>query len=225
MRRMTLARYKRILFIFAPMLRLFSVLLLIGLLAHACSSPPATNPPQESPGECPQLARLLGHVGQLDAHLAETAEWKTIAQAMDRVLQGLATNLKQEETECSYLNLEHFPDQPRFLFIDELAYRTQQDTLPEGIYYLLRLRGIFSEDPAISEYLSEELARLALQNPACYLAYLTENPDQEVMLLYSTKWNFLDADLLIERFSELAGAASVVRYLKEWKIKQSTGGR
>lgn len=173
---------------------------------------------------CPELAKVLDRIGKLDSLLEMKAEWPAIANVMDAALKGLALNMRQEKEICNYLNLQQYPDQPRFLFADALALRTLQDTLPAGIYYLLRLRGIFSEDAAISEYFSEELARMALQNPACYLGYLLENPDQEVMLLYSTKWNYLDADLLIERFQNLRGAEAVVSYLKNWKTKRSEGG-
>jgi hypothetical protein len=87
----------------------------------------------------------------------------------------------------------------------------------------LRWMGIFKRDPEISEFFSEEMHQLAKDNPACYLGYLQQNPDQEVMLLYSTRWHTLDLDTLVARFTRLPDSEPVVSFLRNLKDQKTDG--
>jgi hypothetical protein len=146
--------------------------------------------------------------------LAEGQPWASCTAQLKPLIESLRTDMGADTSVCYYLNMRVFPDQDRLLFIDFLRERTETDTLPEGIYYLLRLRGLFDHDHDISEYLSEELAHVALVNPSCFHRYLVASPDQEVMLLRSTKWNRLDLDTLIQRFARIDTSSAVLTFLR-----------
>lgn len=196
------------------------------LLATACQ--PSPSDPDAGPDPAPRCAALdtlMATLHAVDSLLPLPNNWPNCSDRLRRVLDLMERNVRQGDESCHYLNQQNYPERPRFLFVDHLADRIRRDTLSEGLYFFVRLRGIFSDDPEISEYFSEELAHVALVNPVAYLDYLHANPDQEVMLLYSTKWTLLDADRLIGQFSGLEGSAPVVDYLRDWKAGRLTGER
>lgn len=197
---------------------IFPILAGLLLWAGCVDSDPQPNPPKE---ECKSLAELLDRIEALDSAMQGNGKWEDCQGFVEPALEGLATNAKNESEECNFLNQHHFPDRPRFLFVESLRDRIERDTITEGIRYLVRLRGIFSEDEEITEFFSEELAHVAMRNPACYLGYIHENPDQEVMLLFSTKWNYMDADTLIAKFGRLEDSEAVTKYLLDLKAKET----
>jgi hypothetical protein len=195
---------------------------LILLLATACRQEGTTTPtPIASP--CAELDSLFSTLKAMDSVLLEGTYWEECVGLLQTSLQQLSHNQRPENKDCNYLDQRILPDEPRLLFVETLRSRIEQDTLPAGIYYLLRYRGIFKEDPEISEFFSEELAHLAYSNPACYLGYLNQNPDQEVMLLYSTRWNTMDLDTLLARFGRLPAAEPVRNFLLNLKEQRSDG--
>lgn len=191
----------------------FAACLLACLCLAWSACGPAAAPPRKAEQPCDELAALLQQVRAAETALMESQPWPACTAALKPLLQGLHDHMGADTSECYFLNMRKFPDQDRLLFVDLLRDRSETDTLPEGIYYLLRLRGLFEHDHDISEYLSEELAHVALVNPHCFHGYLQANPDQEVMLLYSTKWNPLDRDTLIARFSRIDSSSAVIPFL------------
>lgn len=187
----------------------------------SCNPPATPAHPQESP--CLSLDTLLQHVDNARIALEEGRSWAECANLLEPVLDGLRQNMRRDTGECNYLNMKKFPDRDRMLFVDLLRDRTETDTIHQGIYFLLHLRGIFDQDEAFSEFFAEELAHVAHNNPHCFQAYLNANPDQEVMLLYSTKWNRLDLDTLIHRYGRIDSGGTVVKYLSEQKEKFDSG--
>lgn len=159
----------------------------------------------------------------MDEALLNGEAWETCIPLLDRSLAGLEANQLEEDKPCDYLDQRLAPDEPRLLFVESLRDRIESDTISAGIYYLLRFRGVFKEDREISEFFSEELATIAMRNPACYLGYVSENPDQEVMLLYSTKWNKLDLDTLLGGFEDLDSLGTVSAFLQNLKEEQTDG--
>lgn len=191
--------------------------LLCTCLLTACADPARNTPKAQAP--CHQLDSLLQQVTAVETALLEDQDWTTCANLLRPMLDDLRHNMQDDSSECNFLNLKKFPDHDRFMFVELLRDRTEQDTIPEGIYFLLRLRGIFDTDHDISEYFSEELHLVALNNPHCFDTYLRTNPDQEVMLLYSTKWNPLDLDTLIAKFNRIDSASPAVTFLTDLKSK------
>jgi hypothetical protein len=159
----------------------------------------------------------------MDSVLLESAPWETCKPYLQASLAPLARNQRPDNPDCNYLDQRYRPDEPRLLWVEDLRNRIEEDTISEGIYYLLRWRGIFKTDPEISEFFSEELSYVAMSNPACYWGYLAQNPDQEVMLLYSTKWNTLDLDTLVNRFGRLPDAGPVVQFLHNLQEQKTDG--
>lgn len=188
------------------------------LFAVGCGGTKTEKGPEAS--ACPALDTLLEAVAKLEAQL-NAAPWAECEAALAGTLTRLEQNIRENDQICHFLNQKQRPELSRFAFVDALRGRIERDTVADGIYFLIRLRGIFSADPAISEYFSEELAYVATANPKCYLDYLRDNPDQERMLLHSTKWNPLLLDDLIAGFQPLSGAAGILDFLQQLKDDQS----
>lgn len=188
---------------------------LLCLLMVACKpATPEAVPPPPAPAACAELDSLFQVLGEMDSVLLAGAPWADCQPYLQASVEALARNQRKGNADCNYLDQRLRPDEPRLLWVESLRSRIEEDTLPEGIYYLLRCMGVFKGDPEISEFFSEELSYVAMGNPACYWGYIAENPDQEVMLLYSTKWNAMDLDTLVARFDRLQGATPVVTFLR-----------
>lgn len=189
----------------------------------ACQSGESLSPPPPATPTCSELDSLFSTLGQMDSMLINGAPWEACEPYLQSSLAPLSHNQRPENRDCNYLDQKYRPDEPRLLWVETLRSRIEEDTISDGIYYLLRWRGVFKSDPEISEFFSEELSYVAMSNPACYWGYVKENPDQEVMLLYSTKWNALDLDTLIGRFTRLPDAFPVVNFLRNLKEQKSDG--
>lgn len=198
------------------------MLITLGLFLIGCDVAVQTESgkPMEN---CAQLDSLFQDIRVMDEALLENKDWGNCLALLDKSLLGLEANQQVEGKPCDYLDQRFLPDEPRLLFVESLRDRIESDTISQGIYYLLRFRGVFKEDAEISEFFSEELAHIALRNPACYLEYVRQNPDQEVMLLYSTKWNPLDLDTLLSGFEPLDSGGTVVAFLQNLKVEQENG--
>ncbi len=208
--------------IFETMRKFKWVLSILCLGWAACRSDLAS-PPSPSTQTCSELDSLFQILGKMDSALVNDAPWEICKPYLQASLNPLSHNQRKENTDCNYLDQKYRPDEPRLLWVETLRDRIEEDTIPEGIYYLLRWRAAFKHDAEISEFFSEELSYVAMRNPACYLGYLQANPDQEVMLLYSTKWNKLDLDTLVGRFGRMEQADPVVNFLRNLQ-DQSTDG-
>lgn len=198
------------------------MIMAIGLCFAACGETPA--PMIAEPMKpCAELDSLFTRLAALDSVLMNGEEWMVCKPYLDASLEALAANQRPENKDCNYLDQRHRPDDLRLMFVETLRSRIEEDTIPEGIYYMLRWMGIFNGDPEISEFFSEEISYVAMGNPACYLGYVQQNPDQEVMLLYSTKWNTMDLDTLLNRFARLPASEQVVGFLTNLKEQRSDG--
>jgi hypothetical protein len=189
----------------------------------ACQANESISPPPLGNQVCGELDSLFQTLTEMDSVLANEAPWEVCKPYLLASLAPLSHNQRKDNKDCNYLDQKYRADEPRLLWVETLRNRIEQDTIPEGIYYLLRWRGVFKGDPEISEFFSEELSYVAMGNPACYWGYLKQNPDQEVMLLYSTKWNALDLDTLVGRFGRLPDADPVVNFLRNLKDQKSDG--
>jgi hypothetical protein len=172
---------------------------------------------------CAELDSLFQTLGTMDSMLVNGAAWEACDPYLQASLTPLTRNQRPENKDCNYLDQRYRPDEPRLLWVENLRSRIETDTIPEGIYYLLRWRGVFKHDPEISEFFSEELSYVAMNNPACYWGYLQQNPDQEVMLLYSTKWNTMDLDTLMDRFSRIPKSEPVLHFLINLQEQKNDG--
>jgi hypothetical protein len=194
------------------------------ILALAACKPDVTSPPTPLAHQaCGELDSLFTTLTAMDSVLMNGEPWEVCKPYLQSSLSPLSRNQRKDNKDCNYLDQRIRPDEPRLLWVETLRSRIEEDTISEGIYYLLRWRGIFKDDPEISEFFSEELSYVAMGNPACYWGYMRQNPDQEVMLLYSTKWNAMDLDTLEGRFSRLTGADPVVSFLHNLKEQKTDG--
>ncbi|MEM7036216.1 MAG: hypothetical protein AAF570_04480 [Bacteroidota bacterium] len=203
-------------------MRLWIIFAIAGNLIWGCAGESA-QPKTPSLPKCEALGQIVGQLDSLETLLYNGGKWSVAQRLLENALTGLEKNVRAGDKNCDYLNHRQYPDHGRFLFVEAHRDRREQDTFPDGMKYIIRLRGIFGEDADISEFLSEELAHVARRNPACFMRYIEENPHQEVMLLYSTRWNLLDADTLIARFGRLPDSESIVEYLEEFKRMENTG--
>lgn len=194
-------------------------LLLLATLT-ACQ-PGSTQEPEAKP--CERLDRLIGHIEafQETAAVTAAANRNQAEPLIETIIATLDSNQQQSPGECSYLNEEAHPTHIRFEFVDQLTQWTIRDTQPSGIYHLIELRGIFSDDAAISEFFSEEIARVALENPSCYLGYFQTHPNQQQYLLNSTKWSLPDLPRLIQGFEAIDPQGQVHAFLLSLSGRQN----
>lgn len=209
--------------IFGNMPRLHFLIWIPVLLFSACGGA-KTARDSSLPGACEALDSLFDKLAKMEMALLDGEDWKQCKPLVQDGLAALEARHKAGDTICNYLDQRHHPDIPRLLWVESLRSRIEEDTIAEGIYYLLRFRAVFKDDQEISEFFSEELASIALNNPNCYLGYLIENPDQEVMLLYSTKWNRLDMASQAKAFENLEGGAIVADFLNTKLLQQINEG-
>lgn len=185
---------------------------------QGCGSEPAGDPPAQPDDPdrqeaCADLDSLFGLMDRLEAHLQ--AEGALDEGLMEKTSRALEKNLHSGAQDCHYLNHHHAPERNRFFFAELLTEKTSADTLPLGIYYLIRFRGLFSEDPEITEFFSEELAHVAHANPHAYTAYIRRYPNQKNMLLHSTRWRKRELPGLIGRFRAMQGGEEIAGFLEE----------
>ncbi|MFN8393326.1 MAG: hypothetical protein U0176_01490 [Bacteroidia bacterium] len=199
------------------------IVFVLCIFLAACNE--ATDPavqPQPS-ANCAELDSLFLTLNALDSVLMNDEPWETCLPYLDASLPALTRNQRPDNKDCNYLDQRYKPDILRLGFVESLRSRIETDTLSQGIYYMLRWMGIFKGDPEISEFFSEEISYVAMENPTCYLGYLQHNPDQEVMLLHSTKWNAPDLDSLLNRFARLPGSETVTAFLSNLKDQKTDG--
>ena len=191
-------------------------LLFIAALGGACSnssSGPADSPPQQV--SCDSLNLLFDQLSEVEQQLEISSPiWNQVRPNLDILLEQLRMNLAQPQSPCYFLNHEQFPQRDRFRFIELLTEQIVAQDLEEGILYLIKLRGLFNGDEEITEYISEDLAHVALYNPDIYLDYYQHNPSQEEMLLNSTRWVSFDKAQLIAVYTEKPGAEEIVAFLE-----------
>ena len=122
-----------------------------------------------------------------------------------------------EEGACNYLNTDIHPDHLRFDFVEDLRQWTVRDTFLDGIYFLLELRGAWSDDSAIYEFFSEEIARVAMDNPICYDHYLRDHPGQMNMLLDTTQWSYADLPAIKTSFVKIKAQPAILEFFDQLK--------
>ena len=198
--------------------RLLTAILLL-LIAAGCENPP---PKQVQEQSCAALDSLMVEIAAFQE--AVDAEGGNAVE-MERILEGVVEGLAKNQTgpkECNYLNENVHPDHLRFEFADWLTGWTIRDTFTNGIYHLIELRGVFSDDSAISEFFSEEIARVALENPLCYQRYFDQHPAQQQLLLNSTAWSRPDLPELIHAFEAIDSAGKISHFLSSLPPSQNT---
>lgn len=171
------------------------------------------NPPNSPTAPCSQLDTLVGQIESFSTLLtAPAVDPNQIDRELPAILDGLRRNQNAADS-CNYLDGTYFPDHLRFDFVGHLTQWAIRDTIPLTVRYLVKLRGIFIDDTAISEFFSEEIARIALRNPIAYQTYFNDHPAQQQMLLNSTQWRSLNLDDLIANFENIAPQPRIHQYL------------
>lgn len=200
---------------------LAGIILLSVLLPFfaACDPEGTDKPPGTDSLNCSQLDTLMQTLDHFQV-LATEAGWDEMQPSLDQLTHHLRNNIERRNDTCSFFNMQYYPDADRFGFIELLKTRITEDTIPQGILYLIRLRGIFCVDKEITEFMSEEMAHVAVENPYVFLKYYQDNPGQQELLLHSTRWNNVNTDSLVARFSRLPGGDSVAAYLRDWKQRR-----
>lgn len=187
---------------------------IIGLLVLGWGCSPT--PPPAAADACPTLDSLFAQTDALESALAgDEWQWPQLESQMESTLATMERNQHSGNMDCSYLNHRYHPEKERFLFVDQLTEAAITDTMPKILYYLVRLRSIFGDDPEIFEYLSEEMAHVGFANPSAYLQYLSLHPEQKSLILNSTMWNPVNASKLLAKFGSLPDGAPVVDFLRQ----------
>jgi hypothetical protein len=203
----------------SPMIRL--LLFIISLMwVSACNSESVSEdkPVKDSVSVCTSLDSVFSALKNLNALLADTtANWAGVKPSLDLVLDGLQANEKADDSGCHFLDARIHPEIERFSFVEHLRRRIVRDTISDGIYYLVRFRGIFTQDNEIQEFFSEEIAHVAYRNPESFILYLRRDPGQKEMLLNTTRWSVFKEDSLIARFSKVKGGESVSAFIQKLK--------
>lgn len=164
--------------------------------------------------DCALLDSLFNHTDSLEKLLADpTPSWVQIKILLEPTMHIMARNQDSPSNECSYLDHRYRPEKERFLFVDLLSEAAINDTFPEIIQYLVRLRGVFGEDPEIFEYLSEEMAHVGFANPRAYAQYLEDFPEQKKMILNSTRWNPVNVPKLRKKFESIPAGEEIAAFL------------
>lgn len=181
------------------------------LLATACENNSSQSVEEKAP--CAELDSLIGSINKLQSDLDAPRQQDIRTQ---NLVQSVIVQLEANQSgpkECNYLNEAVHSDHLRFEFVDGLTHWTIRDTFSEGIRQLIELRSVFSDDSAISEFFSEEIARVALENPLCYHRYFQAHPGQRQFLLNSTKWSRSQLPRLIEGFETIAPGGEISAFL------------
>lgn len=189
----------------------------LGLALWSCQSESTQVPPP--PSSCGGLDSLIQNIEHFTGTMSgETPATSEVEALLLPIMQGLRHNMAQEDS-CNYLDDHHYPDHVRFDFVEQLTRWSIRDTIPDGIRQLIKLRGIFIEDQAIAEFFSEEIARIALQNPLCYQRYFDAHPSQQQLLLNSTEWSTTDLNTLIDNFKRVAPQPKISAFLEKMQFQ------
>jgi hypothetical protein len=195
---------------------------LVLLLAMGSCKPNTPEGPGTEPADsagCAQLDTLMQSLQKFEA-LAADASWAEMQPALDDLTARLRVNMDARNDTCSFFNLKLYPDVDRFGFIELLKIRITEDSIVQGILYLIKLRGAFCVDKEITEFMSEEMAHVAVDNPTVFLRYYNDNPGQQELLLHSTRWHNVNIDSLVSRFNRLQGGEPIASYLLEWRQRR-----
>ncbi len=194
---------------------IFPVLVLISLLGCG-KSEEAKEPNPAEASVCYQVDSLVNAIESFKSSL-ENENNTSAREANLRNIIGLMNRNAVVEGDCNYLNTELHPDHLRFDFVENLRNWTIRDTFYQGIYYLLKLRGAYSDDSAIYEFFSEEIARVAFDNPSCYDGYLRQQPSQLNMVLSTTHWSYPDLPQLKSKFTAINALPAITDFLDQLK--------
>lgn len=188
------------------------ILLPICLLAlFGCT--PDTRQISESP--CVQLDSLVLDIQTLEDHIELQKPWADVDASMKKVIEGLALNQSIGAGECSFINHHQHPQLIRFEFVERLTDRVIREHYSPGIGYLLELQHIYHQDKEISEYVSEELALVALHAPDAYVTYLAQQPELADSVLNISRFEICDPDSLKSAFTGQENGKVVIQYLSE----------
>lgn len=183
----------------------------VTLIWASCASPSK----EASDDVCLLLDSLFDQTDLLEHSLGQDPiSWPAVESAMDQSLQLMERNQHSAPAACSYLDHRIHPEKERFLFVDLLTEASITDTMPKILFYLVRLRSIYGQDPEIFEYLSEEMAHVGFANPVAYLQYLQQFPEQKSLILNSSRWNPSNAAKLMAKFEPLPESGPVIAFLQ-----------
>lgn len=205
------------------MKKFLPVLILVCALSACGKSEGEVADKQDQNNVCTSLDSVFTGLELLEKLCDDSsANWARIKMPLQQVLEGLKSNMEGGDTSCLFLNHKIHPEVERFAFVESLRRRIVRDTITDGLYFLIRLRGVFARDEEIQEFFSEEIAAVAYKNPLAYVGYLRRDPGQRQMLLNTTRWSIFREDSLINRFRRTRGGEEVVLFLE--RLGQSGNG-
>src|SRR5688572_30550756 len=117
---------------------LHGLLLALCLLLAACQEE-QTGIAKPNTTACTELDSLFETLADLDSVLMNDEAWPVCRPFLDASLSALSYNQRPQNKECNYLDQRYKPDELRLMFVETLRSRIEADTIPEGIYYLLRM--------------------------------------------------------------------------------------
>lgn len=192
---------------------LLFILLLGSAFLIGCTSSEPQSPPPSTEDDC-RVDSLIQDIKGFRTISQKKTTTAALEQGIQAILKGLEATADPDST-CNYLNTEIQPQHVRFDFVDDLRVWTVRDTFTQGVYYLLELRGLFADDSAIYEFFSEEIALVAMENPACYDRYLRAHPGQMQMLLNTTQWSFQNVAQCKAQFQAIDALPEITSFLTD----------
>lgn len=194
---------------------IFPILALVFFLSCG-ETQDTTDQVQPDETDCSQLDSLVNGIAMFRSSLGENGNIAQREVKLGEIIDLMDRNAVVED-DCNYLNTDLHPDHLRFDFVEGLRDWTIRDTFYQGIYYLLELRGAWSDDSAIYEFFSEEIARVAYENPHCYDGYLREQPGQVTMVLNTTRWSYQDLPEIKSKFAAIEAIPEIIEFLDQLK--------
>ena len=172
--------------------------------------------PQPETISCPQLDSLQEEIAAFRQSVAPAKKTEEPEKRISSILT-LMDRSARDAGPCNYLSAPLPPDQARFAFVEDLRTWTIRDTFIPGIYYILKLRGDFAGDRETYDLFSEELGRIALENPLCYDRYIRKTPGQRSMLLNTTRFDHEQLSELKSQFRQIDAVPEILEFLDQLK--------
>jgi len=197
---------------------LLAILVLTIFLSSCAEKEESANhsTPESQVEQCPQRDSLVAEIAAFRSMVADPTQSSQCEEKM-RTIVSLMDHHTGPGTTCRYLDIPMQEDGDHFSFVQDLTDWSIRDTLLPGIYFILKLRGDFSENNQVYELFSTHLGQIASQNPICYDRYLRKTPGQMSMLLNTTKWNHDQIPAIKAGFEEVDAVPGILEFLDEIK--------
>ena len=140
---------------------------------------------------CDQLVQLHTRITEFEGMMElNSTEWRYREEKLNEIIAILDPNMADKVPDCYFMTSPHFPADKRLNFIKLLTDGIIAENHGHALNWFAAIRTIFAHQDDIQQYFSDQLGRIAAEQPYAYLEYyfgLQEVIDQ-ARLLDSTTW-------------------------------------